>query len=889
VLFPLRTTDTSQPVTLFIIQLIIIIAFTQGLGWCFKFINQPKVIAEVIGGIILGKTAFGRIPGFSEHIFPDASIPYLNLVANIGLIIFLFLVGLEVDIGVIKRTGRKAALVSVVGMVLPFGLGAAVAVPVYNKYIHNNPSLGTDVTFGHFLLFIGVSMSITAFPVLCRILTATKLLDTEVGVVVLSAGVGNDVVGWVLLALTLALTSPGAKGESSVYILLAAVGWSLVLLWPIKKAYVWLVRRSGSLENGPTPSIMVITLMIVFTSAFMTGIIGVHPIFGGFLAGLIIPHEGGFAIHLTERIEDLVNMLFIPIYFVLSGLKTDLTKLNTGIMWGYIVMLTVVAWAGKFVGCAGVARIMGYTWRESGAIGMLMSCKGLVELIVLNVGLDAGIIGQDVFSMLVFVAVVLTFITTPCTLWIYPRRFHTRISQAQATQAGAEKDKVAFLNNSNGAAGGREYTSRLLVVLQRLEHLAPVMFITQMLEPASALGAAAPAPPLETKHDSKDRDAESEFDGSDAPSVEATRNVHVDALKLMELTGRTYSVMQSTEKDQLLLTDDALQLYKQFGRLRGVDVTPHLSIVGENSFPSAVSDYAQELSSELVIVPWTVPYGDDLVANAESDKTGVTPAPAVPTPFHSVFAADGSTMYTHFIRNLYTTSMTDVAVFIDRGFAGGASGPGAGQHVFLPFFGGSDDRLALRLVVQLCHHTNVTATVLRFVHADLPDAASETASVREHTLPESAQVHRAAFISNQLTVGGAFDEQNRTQSETADNVAWGYYTSAEALPSAVQSRITFMARETSAPLADAAAAAEAEMNAARARRLWRPLLVVTGRGRKRAAYNHERELTTVLARLNQSPTVGAELRKTVGDVATGLILAGGQAAQASYFVCEAGL
>jgi Kef-type K+ transport system membrane component KefB len=197
------------------------------------------------------------------------------LVANIGLIIFLFIIGLEVDIGVIKRNGRKSAAISLAGMVLPFGLGAAVAVPIYNKYIHNNPDLERDVSFGHFLLFIGVSMSITAFPVLCRILTATKLLDTEVGVVVLSAGVGNDVVGWVLLALTLALTSEGAKGESSVYILLAAVGWSIFVLWPIRKAYVWIVRRSGSLEGGgPTPGVMIITLMIVFTSAFMTGIIG---------------------------------------------------------------------------------------------------------------------------------------------------------------------------------------------------------------------------------------------------------------------------------------------------------------------------------------------------------------------------------------------------------------------------------------------------------------------------------------------------------------------------------------------------------------------------------------------------------------------------------------
>jgi hypothetical protein len=587
-------------------------------------------------------------------------------------------------------------------------------------------------------------------------------------------------------------------------------------------------------------------------------------------------------------------MLFIPIYFVLSGLKTDLTKLNDGLMWGYIILLCVVAWAGKFFGCAVVAKYVGYGWRESGAIGMLMSCKGLVELIVLNVGLDAGIISEQVFSMLVFVAVVLTFVTTPCTLWIYPSRFHTRLSQVQANQARTEKDKLAFLSTGtgSGAAGGREHTSRLLVVLQRLEHLAPLMFITQLLEPAFGAGQASQAgsPASDIKPtDIKNFDGESDSGTSDTHSSD-TRLVHVDALKLMELTGRTYSVMQSAEKDQLIHTDDALQLYKQFGRLRGVDVTPHLSIVGEDSFPAAVSDYAQELGTELVVIPWTVPYGNDFVPPAAPAEGKANVAASPTTPFHTIFTPDGSTMYTHFIRNLYAKSTTDVALFIDRGFSGNSSSPGNGQHIFLPFFGGVDDRLALRMVIQLCHHTNVTASVVRFVHADLPDSASETASVRQQTLPDSAQVHRAAFQSNQLTVGGPkLEEQNRQISETADNIAWSYYTSAEAGVSAtVLSRITFTVQESAQPLTDAAREAEMALMTARSRLLWRSLLIVTGRGRRRAAYNHERELTSLLASHNSNPTVGAELRKTVGDVSTGLILAGGQASQASFFVCEAG-
>lgn len=242
--------------------------FTQGLGWLLGLIKQPKVIAEVIGGIILGPTVMGRIPDFTYRIFPTQSVSYLNLLANIGLILFLFLIGLEVDVGVMKKNGRNSAIISVAGMVLPFGLGAAISVPIYHSYVDQSAT-----TFGHFVLFVGVAMSITAFPVLCRILTSTKLLDDKVGVIVLAAGVGNDVVGWILLALTLALVNADA-GVTAVYVLLCAVGWSIILLYPIRWGFIWLARRSGSLDHGPTPGMMVVTLLIVFASSFVTSIIG---------------------------------------------------------------------------------------------------------------------------------------------------------------------------------------------------------------------------------------------------------------------------------------------------------------------------------------------------------------------------------------------------------------------------------------------------------------------------------------------------------------------------------------------------------------------------------------------------------------------------------------
>ncbi|WVQ73663.1 hypothetical protein IAR50_003243 [Cryptococcus sp. DSM 104548] len=912
--------DTSNPITLFIIQLVVILCFTQGLGWAFSYMKQPRVIAEIIGGIILGPTVMGRIPHFSEHIFPDASITYLNLVSTIGLVLFLFLVGVEVDVGVMKNHAKSSGLISAAGMVLPFGVGAAVAVPVYHNFVDTE-----NVSFGHFLLFVGVAMAITAFPVLCRILTSTKLIDTHVGVIVLAAGVGNDVVGWVLLALTLALVS-AKSGATAVYVLLCAVGWAIILLWPVKKAFRWIVKRTGGDEHGPTPGTMLLALMIVFVSAFITDIIGVHPIFGGFIAGLIIPHEGGFAIALVEKIDDLVSMLFLPIYFVLSGLQTNLGLLNTGHIWGYTILLIVVAFLGKFVGCCGAALALKYPVRESAAIGLLMSCKGLVELIVLNVGKSAGIIDQRLFSMFVVEAVVLTFITTPATLAVYPARFHKSLRDPSQGAGKKDDDKEHNLSGAtlNGASGGREHTSKFLVILQKLEHLSAVMLLTQMLEPPAA-GQREPWDASGHTHGEIKKGKHSSDDGSETHSQkDSTSTGHgkhdtfhnlfhsnkdhpassgleprIDALKLVELTGRTYSVMQSAEKDQLLVTDDALQLYRQFGRLRGLEITPHISIIEQEWYPRAVADYASDLDTELVILPWTVPVQGGASSDLIQPPTGSS-STAV-SQFDTIFGSEtaGSPMYTHFIRRCFAECKSDVALFVDRGF-GGMAGftPGSGQHVFLPFFGGPDDRLALRFVVQLCQHQGVTATIVR-VEKD-EEESSDEAETEEGGAGEKAgvELHQAALHSNQLTVGGQTqypETQARLQSETADSIAWNYYTSSTVSPprpafvETALGRISFHSTTSHQPLTYAFTCGESAIRATSAgSKTWRPMLIVSGRGRRGAAINHETELTRVLAAKGLSPSIGAELRKTVGDAAAGMILGGGALGTASYLVMEAG-
>lgn len=226
----------------------------------------------------------GHIPKFSATIFPSQSIPLLSLTANIGLVFFLFLVGLEIDTRVIKRNVRAAMSISVIGLIIPFGFGAAIAIPIYNEFITE------PVNKGYFILFIAVALGITAFPVLCRILTELRLLDTTVGVVVLAAGVGNDVVGWVLLALSVALVN-ASSGLTALWVLLACTGYTLFLLYPVRFAFVWLARKTGSLESGqPSTLMMTVTFVMVLVSAFFTDIIGVHAIFGKDMNRFFPPH-----------------------------------------------------------------------------------------------------------------------------------------------------------------------------------------------------------------------------------------------------------------------------------------------------------------------------------------------------------------------------------------------------------------------------------------------------------------------------------------------------------------------------------------------------------------------------------------------------------------------
>ncbi|KAG5635939.1 hypothetical protein H0H81_009624 [Sphagnurus paluster] len=821
--------------------MVIIIAMTQFLGLFLSRIRQPRVIAEVIGGILLGPTVMGRIPGFKQSIFPDASIPGLTLTSTIGLVLFLFLVGLEIDTKIIKRNLVSASVISVAGLLVPLGLGAALGVGVYREFI--DPS----VNYGYFLLFTAVAIGITAFPVLCRILTELKLLDTTVGVVTLAAGVGNDVVGWILLALTVALVN-ASSGLTALYVLLACVGYVIFLLYPGRWGYLWLAKWTGSLEQGsPTAGMMTLTLMIVFASAFFTDIIGVHAIFGGFLAGLIIPHENGYAISLVEKLEDLVSIVLLPIYFTLSGLKTNLGLMDTGKTWGYTIIICLVAFFSKFVSCYAAATATGFNWRESGAIGSLMSCKGLVELIVLNIGLQANILDTRTFSMFVVHAIILTFMTTPLTLLFYPAKYRSR--------SGADHDHHV----AEGGAGPRppsddDIKTRFALVLDKIEQLPAAMTISQLLQTSKDLSSQVTLTDGTSEKSSEKA----------AQEPAASSRISINALRLIELTNRTSAVLKSKVAESLIYNDPVVSVFRTFGYLNRLLVSAALSVVSYDEFTSAITKHVMESESQMVILPWS--RGTTIVEDDAGHAGALNPFDGV---FHKTTTYDqtNSVVYSEFIRNVFSTSPTHVALFVDRGLSAPHTGAGH-QHFFLPFFGGPDDRLALGFLVQLCRNPSVQATVVRIHKIDDLSRESTHEKDRGPTSPVSVSLHHTIAAAD--TVYGHNTTQTRLQSNTADNLTWERYaspsTDRDPETASALSRMTFSTATSSKPLHTMV---DMVTNQVTRSTPARNVIVVAGRSRRMAVESHKAELQQLVAEAGAS--IGSSVAKTVGDAGAALV------------------
>ncbi|KAJ0424626.1 Sodium/hydrogen exchanger family-domain-containing protein [Aspergillus carlsbadensis] len=712
--------DPKNPIVIFIIQAFIIIVLCRLLHWPLSKIRQPRVIAEVIGGIILGPSIMGRIPGFTESIFPQESIPNLNLFANVGLVLFLFLVGLETNLRFLVSNWRIAGSVSAAGMILPFGLGGAVSYGLYHEF-RDEPGI-KHIEFGTYLLFIGIAMAITAFPVLCRILTELKLLSTNVGVIVLSAGVGNDVVGWILLALCVALVNAGS-GLTALWVLLVCVGYVLFLCLVFRPLFLRFLNYTGSLQKGPSQEVVMITIMCALASSFFTQVIGVHAIFGGFLIGLLCPHEGGFAIKLTEKIEDLVTAIFLPLYFTLSGLQTDLGLLDSAITWGYVVAVILIAFVAKVAGGTLASRVCGLLWRESFTIGVLMSCKGLVELIVLNIGLQAEILSNRTFTIFVVMALVTTFATTPLTTLLYPKWYQDKVERWRRGEIDWDGNPVQNSERSDSVAAAKEHLQsnkiRRLLVYLRLDGLSTICTLAALLGPNQ--------PPTPKVHPEKAPEGRTTEQGAEESAVneEEDTSLKVHGIRLMELTDRDSSVMKVSEVDEQSLWDPVINTFRAFGQWHNISIMAGVSVVPEHTYADTVLGMSREDFADLLLIPWSE-------TGALSEHQG-----GLDMDEHNRFA---NGPYAGFVSNILTQSSCNVGVLVERSMytrnakarpalqrtlsarsMGSAiyTSPAAtrSHHIVLPFFGGDDDRFALQFVLQLAQNDQVTATI---IHIDLP-------------------------------------------------------------------------------------------------------------------------------------------------------------------------
>ncbi|XP_010246811.1 PREDICTED: cation/H(+) antiporter 19 [Nelumbo nucifera] len=396
---------------LLILQICLVVVFTRVIGLILKPLRQPRVIAEIIGGILLGPSAFGRSEKFLHKVFPARGMTVLDTLANIGLLYFLFLVGLELDLRAIRRTGKKALAIALVGISFPFILGVGTSVVL-------RATISKGAKHGPFLVFMGVSLSITAFPVLARILAELKLLTTDLGRMAMSAAAVNDVAAWILLALAIALSGSDTSPVISLWVLLSGAAFVTFAILVLRPALALMARRSP--EGEPVKELYICaTLSLVLAAGFVTDTIGIHALFGAFVVGVIVPKDGPFAGVLIEKIEDLVSGLFLPLYFVSSGLKTNVATIRGGQSWGLLCLVIFNACFGKIVGTVVISIICKVPKREAVALGFLMNTKGLVELIVLNIGKDRKVLNDQTFAILVLMALFTTFVTTPIVMAVY--------------------------------------------------------------------------------------------------------------------------------------------------------------------------------------------------------------------------------------------------------------------------------------------------------------------------------------------------------------------------------------------------------------------------------------------------------------------------------------
>lgn len=399
-------TNLHHPLALLLAQIVTIILVAKLFGWICVKLKQPSVIGEMIAGIVLGPSLVGLyFPEFSAFMFPKESLPNLQFLSQIGLILFMYIVGMELDLSVLRKKAHDAVVISHASIIFPFALGIGLSYFIYKEFAPEG------VQFSSFALFIAIAMSITAFPVLARIVQERNLHKTKIGTIVITCAAADDITAWCILAAVIAIVKAGSF-SGSVFVILMAVLYVFLMI-KLVKPFLTRIAESQKGKGFINKALVAVFFLVLIISSYATEVIGIHALFGAFMAGAIMPENVKFRNLFIEKVEDVALVLLLPLFFVFTGLRTQIGLLNDPYLWkiGGLIVLTAVI--GKFVGSALTAKFLRISWKDSLTIGALMNTRGLTELIVLNIGYDLGVMGPELFAMMVIMALFTTFMTGP--------------------------------------------------------------------------------------------------------------------------------------------------------------------------------------------------------------------------------------------------------------------------------------------------------------------------------------------------------------------------------------------------------------------------------------------------------------------------------------------
>jgi Kef-type K+ transport system membrane component KefB len=436
--------NLHHPLAILLAQIITIIVVARLFGWFFRKIGQPSVIGEIIAGIALGPSLLGLyFPEFSNGLFPIESLGNLQFLSQIGLILFMFVIGMELDLKVLKNRAKEAIVISHASIVIPFAFGIGLAYFVYFKFAP------VGVAFLPFALFMGIALSITAFPVLARIVQERGIHKTKLGAIVITCAAADDITAWCILAAVIAIVKAGTF-VSSLYVIGLAILYVIVMFFVVKPFLKKIGDLYGKKDNLNKPVVAIFFLTLIISS-YCTEIIGIHALFGAFMTGVIMPDITKFRNLFIEKVEDLSIIVLLPLFFVYTGLRTEIGLINDPFLWKVTGIIILVAVVGKFFGSALAAKFVGQSWRDSFTIGALMNTRGLMELVVLSIGLDLKVLTPEVFTMMVIMALVTTFMTGP-TLNIINYIFNTKDVNILEETTSSNKYRIlmSFGNNEKG-------------------------------------------------------------------------------------------------------------------------------------------------------------------------------------------------------------------------------------------------------------------------------------------------------------------------------------------------------------------------------------------------------------------------------------------------------